>query len=421
MNIVCDPKRLIKSCRVCDSADLELFLDLGFQPWCGHFLREEEIGTEPFYPSNVLFCRKCSTPQISYTVPKEVMFSDHTYLSNITKTLSDHFKSVAEEADNEFFKNTPGKSILDIGSNDGMQLSHYKNLGYDVLGVESAKTVSKIANDAGIPTVNDFFNLDFVKRIGRKFNIINASGVFFHLEELHSAAEGIREALLPDGVFLLQFLYMRRIVENSAFDQIYHEHLLYYNLKNVEILLNLHGLSLFDAYLSPIHGGSIIGFAAHKGRREKSERLLKIMAEEEAGRANDFSTYVDFAKRIEQKKTENLSFLQKAKAAGKRIFGFSAPAKGNTLLNYFGIGTDYIDVLVEKNHLRRGLYSPGMHIPIVIEGEFNEIPDIYYMLAWNFKKELLAKNEHLIKNGVEFYFPVDPVPLEDIPAYSRFP
>lgn len=407
-NIVCDPKRLISSCRVCDSGNLELFFDLGFQPWCGNFLKKEEVGKEPFYPLRVLFCHNCSTPQLDYTVPKEVMFGEHTYLSNITKTLSDHFRSLAEEVDQRFFKDAVHKSILDIGSNDGMQLSHYKNLGYDVLGVESAKTVSKIANDAGIPTVNDFFNLDFVKRLGRKFNVINASGVFFHLEELHSAAEGIKEALLPDGVFLLQFLYMRRIVENVAFDQIYHEHLLYYNLKNAETLLNLHGLELFDAYLSPIHGGSIIGFATYKGRMDKSDRLKEMMIDEDAKRVNEFRVYAEFAKKIEQKKKDNLSYLDKMKRAGKRIFGFSAPAKGNTLLNYFGIGTNYLDVLVEKNILRKGLYSPGMHIPIVIEDEFREIPDIYYMLAWNFKKEILEKYDDLIKKGLEFYFPVDP-------------
>lgn len=416
MNKVCDPERVIKNCRTCDSPNLEIFLDLGFQPWCGNFLKKEEIGTEPFYPLRALYCHNCFTPQLDYTVPKEVMFSEHTYLSNITKTLSDHFRSVAEEVDNRFFKNTSPKSILDIGSNDGMQLGHYKNLGYDVLGVESAKTVSQIANEVGIPTINDFFNLDFVRRLGRKFNIINASGVFFHLEELHSAAEGIKEALLPDGVFLIQFLYMRRIVENMAFDQIYHEHLLYYNLENVKTLLNRHGMSLFDAYLSPIHGGSIIGFAGHRDRREKSARLKEMMEDELRSQANKFSAYRDFAKRVEQRKIDNLSYLNKAKKSGKRIFGFSAPAKGNTMLNYFGIGTNYIDVLVEKNELRRGLYSPGMHIPIVIEGEFNDTPDIYYVFAWNFKKEILNKNQHLIDKGVEFYFPVDPAPLEDSTA-----
>ncbi|MCC5620831.1 methyltransferase C-terminal domain-containing protein, partial [Nostoc sp. CHAB 5715] len=220
--------------------------------------------------------------------------------------------------------------------------------------------------------------------------------------------EGIREALRDDGVFVVQFLYMKRIVENLAFDQIYHEHLLYYNLNTIEVLLNRHGLSMFDAYLSPIHGGSIIGYVTHKGKKEPSDRLQAMRQAEVDHKSNELSTYLEFAQRIQQMKSENLAYLQEAKQQGKQVFGFGAPVKGNTMLNYFGVGTEYINCLVEKNELRRGLYSPGMHIPIVIEGELQELPDIYYVLAWNFKKEILSNNQHLIKKGVEFYFPVNP-------------
>ncbi len=264
-------------CRVCDATDLELAIDLGEQPWCNHFLKPEEVGKEPYYPLRVLYCHQCGTVQLDYTVKKEIMFGDHTYLSGVTKSLSQHFKTVAEEVDQRFFQDTPQKSVLDIGSNDGTQLKHFQALGYEVLGVESSVTTAKIANEAGVPTLNDFFNLEVVKRLDRKFNVINAAGVFFHLEELHSVTEGIREALTDDGVFVVQFLYMKRIVENLAFDQIYHEHLLYYNLKTVETLLNRHGLALFDAYLSPIHGGSMIGFVTHKGKKEPTERLQTLL------------------------------------------------------------------------------------------------------------------------------------------------
>ncbi|YAI81922.1 MAG: methyltransferase domain-containing protein [cyanobacterium endosymbiont of Rhopalodia sterrenbergii] len=395
-------------CRVCDSSNLELAIDLGNQPWCNHFLNFEEVGTEPFYPLRVLYCHDCGTVQLDYTVEKEIMFGNHTYLSGVTKSLSEHFKTVAYEVDNRFFQATPNKSVLDIGSNDGTQLKHFKTLGYDVLGVESSKTTAKIANDAGISTLNDFFNLEVVKRLDRKFNVINAAGVFFHLEELHSVTEGIREALHEDGVFIVQFLYMKRIIDNIAFDQIYHEHLLYYNLNTIEVLLNRHGLSMFDAYLSPIHGGSIIGFVTHKGNKKNTDRLLTMRRAEVNEKSNELSTYLDFAKRIEQMKVDNLAYLEKAKKDGKRIWGFGAPVKGNTLLNYFGIGTQYLDYLVEKNELRRGLYSPGMHIPLILEKELRELPNIYYVLAWNFKKEILANNQHLIEQGTEFYFPVNP-------------
>ena len=395
-------------CRNCDSTDLELAIDLGNQPWCNNFLTKDEIGKEPFYPLRVVYCHQCSTAQLDYTVKKEIMFGNHTYLSGVTKSLSDHFKIVAEQVDSTFFRENKQKSVLDIGSNDGTQLQHFKDLGYDILGVESSKATAKIANDAGINTINDFFNLDLVNRIKKKFHVINAAGVFFHLEELHSVTDGIREALRDDGVFVVQFLYMKRIVENMAFDQIYHEHLLYYNLQTIEVLLNRHDLSMFDAYLSPIHGGSMIGFVSHKGKRQPSERLQTLKKAEIENHANDFKTYVDFANRIKQMKEKNLLYLQNAKQQGKTIFGMGAPVKGNTMLNYFGVGTQYIDVLVEKNELRRGLYSPGMHIPIVIEKELQKLPDIYYVLAWNFKKEILANNQHLIQKGIEFYFPVDP-------------
>ncbi|MGL5033849.1 MAG: class I SAM-dependent methyltransferase, partial [Microcystaceae cyanobacterium] len=375
---------------------------------CNHFLKPEEVGEEPYYPLRVLYCQDCSTVQLDYTVKKEIMFGDHTYLSGVTKSLSEHFRKVALELDDRFFKERANKSVLDIGSNDGTQLKHFQELGYEVLGVESSVKTAKIANDAGVPTLNEFFNLDVVKKLDRKFDAINAAGVFFHLEELHSVTDGIREALAPDGVFAVQFLYMKRILENLAFDQIYHEHLLYYNLKTIEVLLNRHGLAMFDAYLSPIHGGSIIGFVGHQGTREVSDRLQTMRKAEVDEKSNEFATYLEFAKRIEKMKTENLAYLEAAKKAGKTIWGFGAPVKGNTLLNYFGIGTQYLDYLVEKNELRRGLISPGMHIPLKIERELSELPDIYYVLAWNFKREILANNQELINKGVEFFFPVNP-------------
>jgi SAM-dependent methyltransferase len=396
------------SCRVCDSNNLELVVDLGVQPWANHFLHENEIGHEPRYPLRLIYCHSCSTAQLDVTVKKEVMFGDHTYLSGVTKSTNEYFRAVAHEVDSRFFKNAPEKSAMDIGSNDGTQLQHFKALGYEVLGIESSRTTAKIANEVGIQTINDFFNLDMALGLGRTFDVINAAGVFYHLEELHSVAAGIRALLKEDGVFVVQFVYMKYLMESVSFDQIYHEHLLYYNLANLEVLLNRHGLALFDAHLSPIHGGSIIGFAGHSGRRPPSERLLELRRREIQGGSNELLTYMEFARRISRMKEVNLAYLSRARQTGKRIYGMGAPVKGNTLLNYFGIGTQYIDYLVEKNELRRGLYSPGMHIPVVIEKELSGPPDIYYVLAWNFKKEILENNQDLLQRGIEFYFPVSP-------------
>lgn len=397
-------------CRVCDSNDLALVIDLGHQPWCNHFLTAEQVGKEPFYPLRVVYCNACRTAQLDFTVPKEVMFGDHTYLSGVTKSLSAHFKSIADSTLSRYFEgiDPAALAVLDIGSNDGTQLKHFQALGCEVLGVESSKATAAIANRDGVPTLQRFFNAELVDELGREFQIINAAGVFFHLEELHSAADGIKQALAQDGVFVVQFLYMKRIVENLAFDQIYHEHLLYYNLRTIEVLLARHGLALFDAYLAPIHGGSMIASVAHRGSRARSARLDALVAEEDRAGANELATYQDLARRMRVMKAENLAFLARRKAQGKRIFGMGAPVKGNTMLNYFGVGTEYIDCLVEKNSLRKGLYSPGMHIPVVMEDELAAPPDVYYVLAWNFKKEILANNQHLLDQGVEFFFPVNP-------------
>lgn len=395
-------------CRVCDSTRLSPAVDLGRQPWANHFLRPDEAGSEPFYPLTVVLCDHCGTAQLDHTVPKETMFADHTYLSGTTTTLSDHFQSVAQSVDHRHFRHRPHKAMLDIGSNDGTQLRQYRALGYDILGVEPAKLPSDLANAAGLPTLRAFFNEGTARSLNRTFEVINASGVFFHLEELHSVTEGIRACLAPDGVFVIQFLYMKRIVENDAFDQIYHEHLLYYNVRTLDTLLRRHGLALFDAELSPIHGGSIIAHATHVSRAQPSARIAGFMAAEDASGANAPAWYRDFARRIARRRTENRAYLEACRQAGKRVFGLGAPVKGNTLLNYYGVGTDLIECLTERNPHRRGLVAPGSHIPVRIEDEFKDVPDVYYVLAWNFRKEILARYAGLIARGVEFYFPVNP-------------
>ena len=394
-------------CRVCSSNQLEPVIDLGDQPWCNNFLTRDQVGKEPYYPLRVVYCHQCSTAQLDYTVKKEVMFADHTYLSGTTRTLSNHFAKLAEEVTTRFFPDENDRSVLDIGSNDGTQLGHYQKLGYRVQGVESSRIPYEKARASGLDTLHAFFSLETAKSLASTYKVINASGIFFHLEELHSVTDGIKLCLDENGVFVVQFLYMKSIVENCAFDQIYHEHLLYYTLATLEQLLGRHDLELFDAYLAPIHGGSMIAFVSHPGKRAVTERHQELKKKEEIARCNTLGYYRDFARRIEAMKVKNVTYLRAHRANGKRIFGMGAPVKGNTLLNYFGLGPETIEVLVEKNDLRRGLYSPGMHIPVVIEGEWSQIPDIYYVLAWNFRKEILANNEALLKQGVEFYFPVD--------------
>jgi SAM-dependent methyltransferase len=383
-------------------------IDLGDQPWCNHFLKAEELGKEPFYPLKVVYCHDCSTAQLDYTVKKEIMFGDHTYLSGVTKSLSNHFEEVAKEIDQQFGSRWPQKAVLDIGSNDGTQLKHFQTLGYEVIGVESSKTTAKIANDASVPTLNEYFNENLIRSLNKQYQVINASGVFFHLEELHSVCRGIKAGLADDGVFVVQFLYMPSIVDNLAFDQIYHEHLLYYSLQTINVLLRRHGLEMFDARLAPIHGGSMIAYVSHTGKEAPTERLKQLQKAEQDSGFNAIETYQQFNRDIQQLRLENQAYLQSKKAQGKTVYAMGAPVKGNTLLNYFDVGPDLVQGLVEINRLRKGLYSPGMHIPILMEDELPKKPDVYYVLAWNFKQEILKRYADLIEQGVEFYFPINP-------------
>ena len=331
----------------------------------------------------------------------------HTYLSGITHSLKKHFEETASYVNDTFFKNKKIKKALDIGSNDGSQLEYYKDLGFEVVGVEPSSNIAAIANKRNIFTICDFFNLSLAQKINCKFDVINASGVFFHLEELHSVTEGIKSCLNEDGIFVVQFIYMKKIVENIAFDQIYHEHLLYYTLSTLNKLLNIYDLELFDACLSNIHGGSIIGFVSHKNRKKITARLEKLYQMEEQSNINNYETYVTFARNVALVKEKNLNFLHECKQKKKKVFGRGAPVKGNTLLNYLKIDTSLISFLVEKNELRKGMYSPGMHIPILLEKDIFSPPDVYYVLAWNFKNEILKNNKQLIEKGVKFYFPIE--------------
>lgn len=395
------------NCRICFSNRLDLVFDLGEQPWGNNFLRKDQLGKEKFYPLQLLYCNACSLPQLSYTVKKEIMFSDHTYLSGSTKSLSMHFKTISEDLNKKFNKKKLNKNILDIGSNDGTFLKHFKELGWKVLGIESSKRISEIANKSGIKTINKFFNLQVADEIGYKFDFINASGVFFHLDELHSVTKGIKKILTEDGVFVVQFLYMKQIIKNIAFDQIYHEHLIYYNLKTLQNLLDIYNLEIFDANLADIHGGQMTAYVGHKKFYEKKSNYKKLLKEENKSNCNKKIAYLEFSKQANNLKKKNLEYIGNSLSNNKIIFGMGAPVKGNTLLNFFKLNSSHIKKLLEINFLRKNLFAPGSHIPIELEQENKEVPDIFYVLAWNFKNEILLKNKKMIDNGIEFFFPIE--------------
>ena len=248
----------ISNCRVCDSEKLVETLDLGMQPWCNDFVLKDELKTVEKYPLSTVFCSNCSTLQVQYTVPKEVMFKNHTYLSGSNASMPRHFQKIADRV---FINYVPdAKFVVDIGSNDGTLLKSYKNKGLDVLGVEPCNDAANIAIKDGIPTKKSFFNYDVAQEIYEDMgfaDIISAANVFYHVEELHDIVKGIKFLLDKNGVFVVQGTYLPNLIECNEFDIIYHEHLLYYRVENLNYLLNMHDLEVFDVDFEEVHGGSI--------------------------------------------------------------------------------------------------------------------------------------------------------------------
>ena len=399
------------NCRSCGSDKLELLLDLGMQPWCNDFLTEERIGKENLYPLRLNYCQECELLQLDHTVAKEVMFGDHCYLSGMTKTLINHFYEVAKE-NVEQFDMQPTDLVVDIGGNDGSQLIQYQKAGVDnVLNIECAKRVSDISQKNGVLTVNEYFNRECAERIigENAVKLYNASGVFFHLEELHSVVDGIKFSLKEDGVLIVQFMYAGTMIEKLNFDTIYHEHLCYYTLRSLNNLLAPYELKIFDAYYSEIHSGSIVAKIAHIGSwlDVETERYRELL---EKDKGYSIDAFKNFAQTIESQKGNLRDTLQELKDDGKTIYAYGAPAKGNTLLNYFGIDKRLVDKAVEINELKVGNYLPQSHIPITLEDK-SDLPDYYLLLSHNFADEIIKKNQDIIAQGVKFIIPFPQVEI----------
>jgi hypothetical protein len=398
------------TCRICGGRHVELFLDLGDQPHCNRLIPPAKAAVrEPHYPLRTGFCHDCTLVQIDHTIPKESMFSDYPYVSGTTKTLVQHFKDSAERLIRTYGLGA-GDLVVDIGSNDGSWLAQYQPFGLKVLGVEAAENVARMALEQGRPTLNRFFNEATAEHIlategGAK--LVTAAGVFFHLEELHSVVRGIHKLIGEDGVFVVQAIYLGGMIENLAFDQIYHEHLCYYTLRSLERLFQIHGLEAFDVRLVPIHGGSIEVHAARRGRRPATGALAAFRAMETAKGFGELATYRGFADRVWDLKRRLTALLGEWKAAGKSVWAYGAPAKGATLLNSFGIGPDLVQQAVEKNPMKVGFAMPGSRIPIVEEGA--DRPDGYLVLAWNFLPEFLEKERAYLDAGGALITPVPKV------------
>jgi len=394
-------------CRCCDSSNLELVLDLGLQPWGNHFVPIKDAVEVPRFPLELFFCKDCFMVQIGYTVPKEFMFVEHKYLSGTTRSLREHFDNVCKNilTRKRFLD---GDYVLDVGGNDGTFLNCFKSKDVKVLNIDSGIKQAQISNESRIPCINKFFNEESAVEILRErgpAKIIHGSGIFFHLEELHSVFSGIGKLLDPQGMLVAEFIYLPKMIKNNAFDQIYHEHLLYYTIKSFDRLLNQHGLTIYDAELSPIHGGSCIAYIGRPESVEKTQELNDLIKKEEDEGYDRIQVYKEFAERVSTLKERLVGIIRDLKREGKRIQALGAPVKGTTIINYCGLDSGEIDCAVEINELKCNTYIPGTRIP-VFHQDRTPPPDLYLLLAWNFKEEVLEKLAGFRRNGGKVLVPI---------------
>jgi hypothetical protein len=402
--------RMVDACRICKGRRLTMFLSLGSQPHCNSFLRREQLDlSEPRWPLNLLYCEDCHLVQLDCVVDSRLMFGTYVYVSGTTATLPEHFRKTAADLVAEF-RPAPEALVVDIGSNDGTFLSRFKALGLRTIGVDPASNIARIANACGIETINDFFGETVAHRIRQERGpaaLLTAAGVFFHIDDMDDVCRGVYELLDDQGVFHIQAIYLGSILEQTSFDNVYHEHLSYYTLGPLIRLLGRFGLSIFHVGHSPIHGGSLLVYACKEGAYPVRESVTRQLEYESTQGWDRLDPYLEFGHRVSDLRDKLLDVLGRLKGQGKRIAAYGAPAKGNTLLNYCRIGPNLLEYACEIAPLKIGLFTPGTHIPVIDEAEaMKNPPDYFLLLPWNFGTELMRKNQTYHERGGRFIVPI---------------
>ena len=401
----------VKKCRICGNKNLKKFLSLGKTPLANSFLSKEDLSKEEKkFPLELCFCEKCKLVQLTYIVPSEDMFSNYVYLSSTTKTFQIHFAKMAEDITKEF-KLGENSLAVDIGSNDGILLKGFKKFGVRIIGVEPAANVAQIAEKGGIETINDFFSEKVVTEIIRgkgKADVITATNVFAHIDDIDGVISNVKHLLKEDGIYVIEIQYFVDTIEQMTFDNIYHEHMSYYTLSSLDYFFRKHGMEIFKAEKVDTHGGSLRVFAKQKGSGHKVDSSVnRILEHEKKIGIGDFSLYNNFGEKVYGARDNLVRYIMDIKKQGRKIAGYGAPAKSNTLLNFCGIGKDEIDFIVEDNALKQGLYAPGTHIPVVNPKMLDEKkPDYILILAWNFADEILSKTKKYSESGTKFIIPL---------------
>ena len=398
------------NCRVCRHSNLQKVISLGSMPPANAFLKKEELDAkEQSFPLEVYFCKSCGFVQLVDIVDPELLFRNYVYVSSTSPVFVQHFRELAGKTINKL--NLQKNSlVVDIGSNDGILLRPFKELGMKVLGIDPAKKIAEMATKSGIETLPVFFDAKVAGEIAKtrgRAKVITATSVFSHVDNLDEFTNGVKELLDDDGIFIIEVYYLKDLLEKKLFDTIYHEHLSYFTLKAMLNLMERLEMEVFDADKTDTHGGSLRVFIQKKnGPHKKAESVKTLLREEEKAKLHELSTYTKFAEKIERNKEALNNLLKSLKSDGKRIAGYGAPAKGNTLLNYFRIGTGLVEYIVDDSSWKQGLYTPGMHIPVVSLEHLNKNkPDYILILAWNFADSIINK----ISDFDRFIIPV-PIP-----------
>ncbi len=380
-------------------------------PLANNFLKSlDDVPSEEKFPLGLCFCDQCKLVQLNYIVPPEKMFKDYVYVSSTSPSFRSHFEDMAKVVFSKF--GLDGSSlVVDIGSNDGVLLKPFKSLGVQVVGVEPASNIAKIAEENGVETINDFFNEGCVQKIipeHGKADVITANNVFAHIPDIHEVVINVKSLLKEQGVFVIEFQYFVDTVKTMTFDNIYHEHFSYYTLTSLNYFFKNHEMQIFDVQHVDTHGGSLRVYVQKlEGENPVNDVVGDILDKESKFGVNEISLYLDFATDVKKVKANLIEYIKNILLEGKKISGYGAPAKGNTLLNFCRINSSQIDYIVEDNNLKVGLFTPGSHIPVVKKDELIEdIPDYVLILAWNFAEEIIEKIKNLREKGVKFIVPL---------------
>jgi len=395
-------------CRICNSPLIEFF-SLGKMPLVNSFLKKEEIPNEEKFDLSVGLCPKCYLVQLINTVPPEKLFRNYIYFSSASKLFLEHCKEIAQELVKRLNLG-PESLVLEIASNDGAQLQYFKQLGIQTLGIDPAENIAEVANKKGIKTIPEFFNFAFAKKLKEEekvqADLIFGANVLAHVPKIIDFVKGVKIVLKPKGTAVFEFPYIKGLMENK-FDTIYHEHVFYYSLLALRNLFQKADLEIYDVEITLMQGGSLKIFISRPGNFKISTNVKNLIIQEIKDGFDKIETYKKINERVGKLKIDIIDLLKRLKAEGKKIAAYSAPAKGNILLNYFGIGKNYLDFIVDKSEAKQGLYTPGTHLFVYPpEKIYEEKPDYLLILCWNIADEVIEQLKDYHNAGGKFIIPI---------------